>query len=120
MRDDHDQGSDTQQGSKTNTNPEEGANRSKSYLITPTMNIAGQVVTIGQNAMEIAGPTLTPEPLMTNVTGHPITAAPDAIGITGTTVHPGEPGMKLDGTDRHLVVGSRTIAFAMRVKVSVN
>ena len=119
---------------------------------TPTtMSIASQVFTIKQNAVGIAGATLTPEapavtvsgtpislgsnalvigtntitlnqprpadPFITYVASYPITAAPDAVEVAETTLHPGDPGVKIDGTvvsldvGGHLVLGSKTIAL---------
>ena len=57
------------------------------------------------------------EPLITTIAGQAITAGPDAVEVAGSTLHRGDRGVTLDGTlislDRaqHLIVGSKTVAL---------
>ena len=55
--------------------------------------------------------------LITTIAGQPITAGPNAVQVAGSTLRPDAPGLTLDGTlisldtAKHLIVGPKTIAL---------
>ena len=87
------------------------------------ITISGTLISLGSSALIIGSSTIplsqSVDPLITTAAGHTITAAPNAIEVAGTTLHPGVPGVTLDGTAvsldtaGHLVVGSKTMTFAV-------